>query len=68
MYTYILLLKALQLREVLAFSMNSFHLGWFLMQSLQFVIFMFVISLFASSSHLFLGLPSDLVSAGRIQI
>jgi hypothetical protein len=34
------------------------------MQSLQFVIFIFVISLFTSSSHLFLGLPSDLVCAG----
>jgi len=34
------------------------------MQSFQFVIFIFVISLFTSSSHLFLGLPSDLVNAG----
>jgi hypothetical protein len=39
-------------------------LGRFLMQSLQLAIFIFVISLFTSSSHLFLGLPSDLVSAG----
>jgi len=34
------------------------------MQSFQFVIFIFVISLFTSSSNLFLGLPSDLVNAG----
>ena len=34
------------------------------MQSFQFVIFILVISLFTSSSHLFLGLPSDLVSVG----
>jgi len=34
------------------------------MQSFQFVIFILVISLFTSFSHLFLGLPSDLVSAG----
>jgi len=34
------------------------------MQSFQFVIFILVISLFTASSHLFLGLPSDLVSAG----
>ena len=60
----ILLLKALQLREVLAFSTNSFHLVRFLMQSFRFVIFILVISLFTSSSHLFLGLPSDLVNAG----
>jgi len=32
------------------------------MQFFQFVIFILVISLFTSSSHLFLGLPSDLVS------
>ena len=44
-------------REVLAFSMNSSHLGRFLMQSLQFVTFIFVMSLFTSSSHLFLDLP-----------
>ena len=34
------------------------------MQSFQFVIFILVMSLFTSSSHLFFGLPSDLVSAG----
>jgi hypothetical protein len=51
-------------REVLAFSTSFFHLIRFLMQSFQFVIFIFVISLFTSSSHLFLGFPSDLVSAG----
>jgi len=60
----LLFLRRYNFREVLAFSMNSFHLGLFLMQSLQFVIFIFVMSLFTSSSHLFLGLPSDLVSAG----
>jgi hypothetical protein len=40
------LLRRYNFREVLAFSMNSFHLGQFLMQSSQFVIFIFVISLF----------------------
>jgi len=50
-------------KEFLAFSTNSFHLGRFLMQSLQFI-FIFFISLFTSSSHVFLGLPSDLVSGG----
>jgi hypothetical protein len=40
-------------REVLAFSRNVFHLGRFLMQSLKLAIFIFVISLFTSSSHLF---------------
>ena len=57
-------LRRYNFREVLAFSTNSFHLGRFMMQSLQSVIFIFVILLFTSSSHLFLGLPSDLVSAG----
>ena len=57
-------LRRYDFREVLAFSTNSFHLGRFLMQSFQSVIFIFVISLFTSSSHLFLGLPSDLVNAG----
>ena len=57
-------LRRYNFREVLAFSTNSFHLGRFLMQFFQFVTFIFVISLFTSSSHLFLGLPSDLVSAG----
>ena len=41
--------------------MSFFHLVRFLM---QFVIFILVVLLFTSSSHLFLGLPSDLVSAG----
>ena len=55
-----LLLKALQLQgsctwSCSAFSTNSFHFGRFLMQSLQFVIFIFVMSLFTSSSHLFSG-------------
>jgi hypothetical protein len=57
-------LRRYNFREVLAFSKNSFHLGRFLMQSFQFVIFIFVISLFASSSQLFFGLPGDLVNAG----
>jgi len=63
-FFFFFFLRRYNFRKVLAFSMNSFHLGWFLMQSLQSVIFIFVISLFTSSSHLFLGLPSDLVSAG----
>jgi hypothetical protein len=58
-------LKRYNFREVLAFSTNSFHLGRFLMQSFQFI-FIFVISLFTSSSRLFLGLPSDLVNAGGV--
>jgi hypothetical protein len=49
--------------EVLAFQTNSFHLERFLMQFFQFIIFIFM-SLFTSSSHLFLGLLSDLVNAG----
>ena len=56
-------LRRYNFREVLAFSTNSFHFGRFLMQSFQFVIFIFVISLFTSSSNLFSGLPSDLVNA-----
>jgi len=55
---YFFLLRRYNFRKVLAFSTNSFHLGQFLMQSFQFVTFIFVISLFTSSSHLFLGLPS----------
>jgi len=57
-------LRHYNFREILAFSTNSFHFGRFLMQSLQFVIAIFVMSLFTSSSHLFLGLPSGLVTAG----
>ena len=57
-------LRRYNFREVLAFSTNSFHLGQFMMQSFQIVIFIFVISLFTSSSHLFLGIPSDLGNAG----
>jgi hypothetical protein len=34
------------------------------MQFFQFVIFISVMSVFTSSSYLFLGLPSDLVKAG----
>ena len=60
----LLFLRRYNFRDVLTFSTNSFHLGRCLMQSLQFVIFIFVMSLFTSSSHRFLGLPSDLVSAG----
>jgi len=56
-------LRRYNFREVLAFSTNSFHLSRFLMQFFQFI-FVFVISLFTSSSHLFLGLPSDLVHTG----
>jgi hypothetical protein len=59
-----LLLKALQLQRSFGLLNKFFPFGAFFMQSLQFVIFIFVISLFTSSSHLFLGLPSDLVSAG----
>jgi hypothetical protein len=57
-------LRRYNFREVLAFSTISFHLVRFLMQSFQFVILIFIISLFTSSSHLFLGLPSDLANAG----
>ena len=57
-------LRRYNFREVLAFSTSVFHLIWSLMQSFQFVIFILVMLLFTSSSHLFLGLPSDLVSAG----
>ena len=60
----LLLLRRYNFREVLAFSTSFFHLVRFLMQSFQFVIFILVISLFTSSSHLFLGLPSNFVSAG----
>jgi hypothetical protein len=63
-FFFFFFLRRYNFREVLAFSTNSFHLGQFLMQSFQIVIFIFVISLFTSSSHLFLGLPSDLVNAG----
>jgi hypothetical protein len=59
-------LRRYNFREVLAFSTNSFHLGRFLMQSFQFVIFIFVISLYTSSSHLFLGLSSDLVPKNEL--
>jgi hypothetical protein len=63
-FFFFFFLRHYNFREVLAFSMNSFYLGRFLMQSFQFVTFIFVISLFTSSSHLFLGLPSDLVNTG----
>ena len=57
-------LRRYNFKEVLAFSTNSFHLGRFLMQSFQLVILMFATSLFTSSSHLYLGLPFDLVDMG----
>ena len=63
-FFFFFFLRHYNFREVLAFSTNVFHLVWFLMQSFQFVIFILVILLFTSSSHLFLGLPSDLVSVG----
>ena len=62
-FFFFFFLRCYNFREVLAFSTNSFHLGRFLMQSFQFVIFIFVISLFTSSYHLFSSLPSDLVNA-----
>ena len=62
--TFVFFLRRYNFREVLAFSTSFFHLVRFLMQSFQFVIFILVISLFTSSSHLFLGLSNDLVSAG----
>ena len=61
---FFLFLRRYNFREVLVFSTSFFHLVRFLMQSFKFVIFILAISLFTSSSHLFLGLPSDLVSAG----
>jgi hypothetical protein len=63
-YFFFFFLRRYNFREVLAFSTNFFHLVRFLMPSFQFVIFILVISLFTSSSHLLLGIPSDLVSAG----
>ena len=50
--------------EVLSFSTNSFHLDRFLTRSFQLAILRFATSFSSSSSHLFLGLPSDLVNAG----
>jgi len=63
-FFFFFFLRRYNFREVLAFSTSFFHLVRFLMQSFQSVIFILVISLLTSSSHLFLGLPSDLVSAG----
>ena len=66
-HTYIhafFFLRRYSFKEVLAFSTSVFHLVRSLMQSFQFVIFILVMSRFTSSSHLFFGLPSDLVSAG----
>ena len=64
-FLFFFFLRCYNFREVLAFSTSFLHLIRFLMQSLQFVIFHpCYIVLFTSSSHLFLGLSSDLVSAG----
>ena len=63
-HLFFFFLRRYHFREVLAFSMSFFHLVRFLIQSFQSVIFILVISLITSSFHLFLGLPSDLVSAG----
>ena len=63
-FFFFFFLRRYNFREVLAFSTSFFHLLQFLMQSFRFVILILVISLFTSSSHLFLDLPSDLVSAG----
>jgi hypothetical protein len=63
-FFFLFFLRHYNFREILAFSTSFFHLVRFPMQSFQFVIFILVISLFTSSPHLFLGLPSDLVSAG----
>jgi len=57
-------LRRYNFREVSASSTSVYHLVRSLMQSFQFVIFILVMSLFTSFSHLFFGLPSDLVSAG----
>ena len=54
-------LRRYNFREVLAFSTSVFHLVCSLMQSFHFVIFILVMSLFTSSSHLFFGLPRDLL-------
>jgi hypothetical protein len=61
---FLFFLRRYNFGEVLAFQKNSFSLERFLMQFFQFVIFIFVMSLFTSSSHLLLGLPSGLVNAG----
>jgi hypothetical protein len=63
-FFFFFFLRRYNFREVLAFPTSSFHLERFLLQFFQFVIFIFVMSLFTSSSHLFFGLPSDLVNAG----
>ena len=63
-WVFFFFLRRYNFGEVLAFSKNSFHLDRFLMQSFQLVILGFATSLFTSSSHPFLGLPSDLVNAG----
>ena len=62
-YSFFFFLRHYNFRDVLAFSTSFFHLVRFLMHSFQFVISIFVMSLFTSSSHLFLGLPSYLVCA-----
>ena len=60
---FLFLSEGLHFREVLASSTSDFHLVRSLMQSFQFVIFILVMSLFISSSHLFLCLSSNLVNA-----
>jgi hypothetical protein len=62
-FFFFFFLRRYNFGEVLAFPTKSFHLERFLMQFFQFFIFIFAMSLFTSSSHLFLGLPSDLVNA-----
>ena len=59
----LLLLEALQLQRSFGLLNEFLPFGPVSDESFQFVIFILVISLFTSSSHLFLGLPSDLVSA-----
>jgi hypothetical protein len=51
--TYFFFLRLYNFGEVLAFPTNYFHLERFLMQFFQFVIFIFVMSLFTSSSTYF---------------
>ena len=63
-FFFFFFLRRYNFREVLAFSMSVFDLVRSLMQSFQYGLIILVISLFtSSSSHLFFGLPSDLVSA-----
>ena len=63
-FFFFFFLRHYNFREGLAFSTSFFYLVRFLMHSFLFVISIFVMLLFTLSSHLFLGLPSDLVCAG----